>query len=86
MDLQDNLQQRVYRSKEAKELMEHPLLRGFFQEVESLISQGLWECRPEDSEGIKVLMEQKEAIKLLKGTLQRYVEDGKIALELIKGG
>lgn len=68
----------------AQELLGNQLIRDFFEDFEKTINNGFWACEPDNMEGIKMLLSQKEAMKLLKGYLEGYVLLGKQALDILK--
>ena len=70
--------------QEAESLLNNKLLQQFFQDFQDRVARLLWECPSSDSDKLKALLEQKEAMVLFRGYFESYVLRGKQALEILK--
>jgi len=66
------------KAEEARKLLDNPLIKGFFRDLEEFLRNSLWECKENDIETFNALKGQKNMLEIFKVSLETYVTTGKL--------
>ena len=77
--MNDSPESRRIRGREAKQLMENPLLKDAFAAVGAYIDEQALSCKLEDKDRAQMIIASKRLLESIKREIMRKIEDGEIA-------
>ncbi len=77
--MNDTLETRRIRGREAKQLMDNPLLKDAFAAVAAYIDEQALTCKLEDKDRAQMIVASKRLLESIKREIIRKIEDGQIA-------
>ena len=72
-------EQRKIKGREAKQLLENPLLKEAFAAVNEYIDQQTLSCPPDDTARAQRIILSKQLLQAIKREIIRKIEDGEVA-------
>lgn len=71
--------QRRIKGEEARQLLEHPMLRDAFAAVDDYLNQAALSCQPDDAGKAQRIVISKQLLQAIRREIARKVDDGEIA-------
>lgn len=62
-------------------MLDNPLIKGFFKDLEEYLRNAMWECPVEEIKVIKALKGQANMLSMFKTTFETYVTTGKLQVQ-----
>lgn len=72
-------EQRKIKGREAKQLLENPLLKEAFAAVDRYIDDQAFSCSPDDAVRAQRIIVSKQLLQAVKREIIRKIEDGEVA-------
>ena len=79
MSYNDTPEARKIRGREAKQLLENPLLKDAFAAVDKYVDDQAMVCPPDDAVRAQRIIITKQILQAVKREIMRKVEDGEVA-------
>lgn len=77
MDLTE--QQRIDLARQAEELRAHPVIVEAIERMRRSVYERMRSCSLRDADGLAILHQQLKVIDLFAGTMEGFIQDGKLA-------
>jgi hypothetical protein len=81
---ENQLEDSVARGERARILLEEPILRDFFTDMDRKLTDGIKGSAYEDKEGRENLYRMYKALDSFKKLFERYIAEGKIASDMLE--
>ncbi len=70
---------RKFRAQDAKQLLEHPMLKEAFQAIENALISSALTCEPDNKEKAQRIVISQQLLAGIKREITRIIQDGEIA-------
>lgn len=77
--MNDTPESRKIRGREAKQLLDNPMLKAAFAAVDEYLNQSALACSPDDATKAQRIIISKQLLQAIKREILRKIEDGEVA-------
>lgn len=70
---------RKFRAQDAKQLLEHPMLKEAFQAIENTLISAALACEPDNKDKAQRIVISQQLLSGIKREITRVIQDGEIA-------
>jgi hypothetical protein len=70
-----------FKAEEARKVLDNPLIKAFFKDLEEYLRNSMWKCKENDIETFNALKGQANMLSLFKTSFETYITTGKLVAQ-----